>query len=145
MEMAQTEERIRAIAKETDGLIVRLETLTSRIDTARANENKELVEYYERQFAEASVEFMNGVETILDEWYALKGATRPPAGEEIIGPELLDEIHNTVVAIVQGARVTSATTAQAATAIGAAPQQEAPGLVPARGEGAPVHRVDIKG
>jgi hypothetical protein len=142
MDTAQTKERIRAIAKETDGLIVRLDTLTGRLDTARANENSELVEYYERQFAEASVEFMNGVETILDEWYALKGTPRPPAGEEIIGPELLDEIHNTVVAIVQGGQ-TPATQATAPTV--AVARQETPAPVRTKGEGGPQHRVDVKG
>ncbi|MDR1021458.1 MAG: hypothetical protein LBL73_11915 [Synergistaceae bacterium] len=142
METAQAEERIRVIAKETDSLIARLETLTSRIDTARANENRELVEYYERQFAEASVEFMNGVETILDEWYALKGTPRPPAGEEIIGPELLDEIHNTVVSIVQGI---PAPVPQAAAPMSAAPQQETPESVRVRGESGPSHKVDVRG
>jgi hypothetical protein len=102
VDTAQIEERIRAIAKDTDGLIVKLDTLTGRIDTAKTNDNKELVEYYERQFAEASVEFMNGVETILDEWYALKGTERPPADQEMLSSEVLDEIHNAVVAIVQG-------------------------------------------
>jgi hypothetical protein len=102
VDTAQIEERIRAIAKDTDGLIVKLDTLTGRIDTAKTNDNRELAEYYERQFAEASVEFMNGVETILDEWYALKGTERPPADQEVLPPEVLDEIHNAVVAIVQG-------------------------------------------
>ncbi|MDR1515300.1 MAG: hypothetical protein LBS45_06365 [Synergistaceae bacterium] len=103
MDTVQIEERIRSVAKDTDGLIMKLDTLVNRIDTAKSNDNKELVEYYERQFAEASVEFMNGVETILDDWYALKGTPRPPADQEVMPPELLDEIHNTVVAIVQGA------------------------------------------
>lgn len=100
---AQTEERIRLLAKNTDVLIARLDTLVNRIDTAKINENRDLVEYYERQFAEASVEFMNGVETILDEWYALKGVQRPPAEQERLEPDMLDEIHRTVVSIVQSA------------------------------------------
>ena len=108
MDTAQIEARIRAIAKETDGLIVKLDTLTGRIDMAWANDNRKLAEYYERQLAEASVEFMNGVETILDEWYALKGTERPPADQEILPPEALDEIHKTVVAIVQGGSALSA-------------------------------------
>lgn len=102
MEKRAIEERIRLIAHNTDGLITKLDTLTNRIDTAKVNENQELVEHYERQFAEASVEFMGGVEAMLDDWYALRGVERPPAEEEELSPELLDEIHNTVVAIIQG-------------------------------------------
>jgi hypothetical protein len=98
----EIEERIRIAAQNTDKLILRLDTLTGRIDTARTNENQELVEYYERKFAEASVEFMDGVETILDEWYALNGEARPNDGSEILLPETLNEIHSTVVAIVRG-------------------------------------------
>jgi hypothetical protein len=101
MDTESVENRIRLLASSTDNLIARLETLSGRLDTARANENQELAEYYERQFAEASVEFMNGVETILDEWYELKGTKRPPSDVEVIEPEVLEEIHNTVVSIVQ--------------------------------------------
>jgi len=95
-------ENIKATAINTDKLIVKLDTLTNRIDTAWANENRELVEHYERQFAQASVEFMDGVETILDGWYALRGEKRPPAQEEYIAPETLDRIHGAVVSILQG-------------------------------------------
>jgi hypothetical protein len=98
----EIKERIKTAAMNADKLIVRLDTLTSRIGTAKANDNKELVEYYERQFAEASVEFMDGVETILDEWYSLRGEKRPPAERERISSGMLDHIHDTVVAIVQG-------------------------------------------
>ena len=107
MDKNSLEERIRSLAGSTDKMITKLDTLTNRIDTAKVNENQELVEYYERQFAEASVEFMNGVETILDDWYALKGVERPPAEEELLSPEMLDEIHSTVVGIVQGLSVAS--------------------------------------
>ena len=100
---ARAEERIRLLAKNTDALIAKLDTLVNRIDTAKVNENRELAEYYERQFAEASVEFMNGVETILDEWYVLKGIQRPSADQERLEPDMLDEIHRTVVSIVQSA------------------------------------------
>jgi hypothetical protein len=95
-------ERIKRAAAVTDKLIVKLDTLTNRIDTAKSNDNRELVEYYERQFAETSVDFMDGVEAILDDWYALRGEVRPPAEREFITPELLDHIHNTVVSVVQG-------------------------------------------
>ena len=94
--------RIKTVAKSTDGLIAKLDSLANRIDTARANENQELVEYYENQFAEASVEFMDSVETILDDWYTLRGERRPPSDQESLTPEMLDEIHSTVVGIVQG-------------------------------------------
>jgi hypothetical protein len=98
----EAEERIRNTARNTDKLIVRLDTLTNRIDTAKSNDNQDLVEYYERMFAEASVEFMDGVESILDDWYALKGETRPPAEREYLPPETLNIIHDAVVSIVQG-------------------------------------------
>jgi hypothetical protein len=99
---AEAEERIRNTALNTDKLIVKLDTLTNRIDTAKFNDNQDLVEYYERMFAEASVEFMDSVESILDDWYALKGETRPPAEREYLPPETLNVIHNAVVSIVQG-------------------------------------------
>ena len=102
MEHEQILDRIKTSATNTDKLIIRLDTLISRIDTAKSNENAELVEYYERQFAEVSVEFLDGVETILDDWYALRGEERPPAQDEYITPEMLESIHNTVVSIVQG-------------------------------------------
>ena len=98
----EVEERIKHTALNTDKLIVRLDTLTNRIDTAKSNDNRDLVEYYERMFAEASVEFMDSVESILDDWYALKGEARPHAEREYLSPETLNEIHNTVVSIVQG-------------------------------------------
>ena len=102
MELEQITERIKMSATNTDKLIIRLDNLIDRIDTAKSNENTELIEYYERQFAEASVEFLDGVESILDDWYALKGEERPPVQDENITPEMLDSIHDTVVAIVQG-------------------------------------------
>jgi hypothetical protein len=101
-EIAEIEERIRRTAANTDSLIIKLNTLSDRIDTANANENRELAEYYGRAFTEASVEFMDGVESILDDWYALKGESRPPADREYLAPETLDGIHGAVVSIVQG-------------------------------------------
>ena len=97
IEMADVKDRIRRIAQNTDGLILRLDNLTNRIDVAKRNENSELVEYYERQFADVSLEFMEGVETMIDDWYLLKGIPRPPAEEENLSPEILDEIHGTMV------------------------------------------------
>jgi hypothetical protein len=102
----KAEERIRHTALNTDKLIARLDTLTNRIDTAKSNDNQDLAEYYERMFAEASVEFMDGVESILDDWYALRGEARPPAEREYLSPETLDVIHDAVVSIAQGLPVT---------------------------------------
>ena len=95
-------EHIKNVALSTDSLISRLDTLTNRIDTARMNENDELVQFYENEFTELSVEFMDGVETILDEWYALRGIERPPVDNEALDADMLEEIHNTVVRIVAG-------------------------------------------
>jgi hypothetical protein len=138
LERDQIEDRIRTAATNTDKLIIRLDTLTNRIDTAKANDNRELVEYYERQFAEASVEFLDGVETILDDWYALKGEPRPPAEDEYISPEALEGIHNTVVSIVQGLPV-EMPAVQAEDTAGT----ETRGI-PAAARG-PRHRVDVTG
>jgi hypothetical protein len=144
MDAIQVEERIKALAKNTDGLIVKLDTLSNRIDTARANDNQELIEYYERQFSETSVEFMNGVETILDEWYALKGTDRPPADRETISPETLDEIHNTVVAIVQGVSAqANVTNAQSQVMIDAGAEQ--PVTRSTKDRNGPGGKVDITG
>jgi hypothetical protein len=100
--------RIKHAARNTDALIAKLDTLTSRIDTARTNKNEELVQYYENQFTEVSVEFMDGVESILDGWYELRGEARPPAESEELTPEALEEIHGTVVSILQGLPVSLA-------------------------------------
>lgn len=105
MDRDEIQEKIKRTAKGTDVLITRLDTLTSRIDTAKANQNQELAEYYERQFSEASVEFMSNVESILDGWYSLKGEKRPALETERLLPEDLDEIHRAVVSIVQGLSV----------------------------------------
>lgn len=101
MGIAEIEEKIRRTAKNTDEVIVKLDTLCARIDTAAANQNRDLVEYYQRAFAEASVEFIDGVEIILDAWYSLRGEKRPPANEENLSPSDLDSIHDAVVKIVQ--------------------------------------------
>ena len=140
MDRPEIEERIKLAAKNTDVLITRLDTLTNRIDTAKANQNQELVEYYENQFAEASVEFMDGVEGILDDWYSLKGEARPTADMEQLSSEDLDEIHNTVVSIVQGLSVVPKVAAR----VEEASLSPASKQVPQRQAG-PKHRVDITG
>lgn len=140
MGKSEVEERIKLAAKNTDALITRLDTLTNRIDTAKANQNQELVEYYERQFAEVSVEFMDGVESILDDWYSLRGEARPSADVEQLSPEDLDEIHNTVVSIVQGLSVLP----RVAVRPEDTPLPPASKPVPQSQTG-PKHRVDITG
>ncbi|MDR1965860.1 MAG: hypothetical protein LBQ36_04055 [Synergistaceae bacterium] len=142
-------ERIRIAAANTDKLIIRLDTLTNRIDTAHANENRELVEYYERQFAEASAEFMGGVEAILDGWYALRGEARPPADVEYIPPEALESIHETVVSLVQGLPVDLSARLAPNPAIDAAQGVNIlvspdPASSPAS-RGGPEHQVDVTG
>jgi hypothetical protein len=153
MNTYEIEDRIRTSAKNTDSLISRLDTLTNRIDTARVNNNPELVEYYERQFAETSAEFMGGVEAILDDWYAMKGESRPPASNELLEPETLDEIHKMVVDIIQGVPVASPITANRPTLdVESAPdmasasyrerEAAAPVRAPRRGPG---NKVDLTG
>ena len=102
-------DRVKRTAKNTDDLIKRLDVLSGRIDIAQKNENRELVEYYERQFAETSAEFMGGIETMIDDWYLLRGETRPEASVESLSPEILEEIHGTIVALIHGASVESVT------------------------------------
>lgn len=137
MDRAEIEERIKRTAEATDVLITRLDTLINRIDTAKANQNQELVEYYERQFTEVSMEFMDGVESILDGWYSIRGETRPPADTEQLSPEDLDEIHNTVVSIVQGLSILPKTAVRA---------EETSPMSPVKQKTAdPEHRVDVTG
>ena len=142
MEQDQIAERIKMSAENTDKLIVKLDTLTARIDTARTNENAELVDYYERQFAEASVEFLDGVESILDDWYSLRGEERPPAQEEYISPEMLENIHNTVVSIVQGLPVDLSEQVFALPAESEALESETPVVYTTS---PPRHKVDVTG
>jgi hypothetical protein len=132
-------ERIKHTAQNTDKLIARLDTLTNRIDTAKSNDNQDLVEYYERKFAEASVEFMDSVESILDDWYALKGEARPSAEKEYLSPETLNVIHDAVVSIVQGLPVVMTNTSAPDCEIDAARQIDVP-----RQTG-PSHKLDVTG
>jgi hypothetical protein len=136
---AELEERIKKTAQNTDKLIVRLDTLTNRIDTAKSNDNQDLAEYYERMFAEASVEFMDGVESILDDWYALKGEARPPADAEYLSPETLNTIHNAVVSIVQGLPVVMPDPAAAARETDAAQE------INTTRQTGPSHKLDVTG
>jgi hypothetical protein len=144
-EQEKIEDRIRRTAVNTDHLIIKLDTLTNRIDTAKANENRELVDYYERQFAETSVEFLDSVETILDDWYALKGEARPPAQSEYIAPETLESIHETVVSIVQGLPAAMPEIPIAGHAAEASGKAGAIEGGAAQGSSEPRHRVDVTG
>ena len=142
MEHEHIVERIRMSATNTDKLITKLDTLTNRIDTAKSNENAELIEYYERQFAEVSVEFLDGVESILDDWYTMRGEERPPAQDEYISPEMLDNIHDTVVSIVQGLPVDL----QAPIPTPAPPSSPEPEIPETSlPSGPPPHKVDVTG
>ena len=150
-------ERVRRIAKSTDGLIVRLDTLSGRIDTANKNNNRELVEYYEREFTEASAEFMGGIETMIDDWYQLRGEKRPASAEEYISPEMLEEIHSAMVGIIHGTLPESAVAANQSIApsldlagVGVDVAINAESAKPSEGKkGSPAkkpgHRVDITG
>ena len=107
MSKEEIADRVRRIAKSTDGLIARLDTLSNRIDTAAKNDNRELVEYYQKLFTEVSAEFMGGIETMIDDWYQLRGEKRPVSSEEYLSQEMLDEIHSAMVNLVHGASVES--------------------------------------
>ncbi len=152
MDKTEVVERIKHAAKNTDTLIAKLDTLTNRIDTARVNQNEELVQYYENQFTEASVEFMDGVESILDGWYELRGETRPPAEQEDLTPEMLDKIHSTVVNILQGLPVEPDSTAPtpghtldvSASRTSRVTGEERPIVRPEAKKG-PKHKVDLTG
>ena len=142
MENEEIVERIRMSAANTDKLIIRLDTLANRIDTAKSNENAELVEYYERQFTEVSVEFLDGVESILDDWYALRGEERPPAQTEYISPEMLESIHATVTSIVQELPVDIHAQASAPASEQSAPEPDKTETYTTK---PPRHKVDVTG
>lgn len=152
MDKTDVIERIKHAAKSTDTLIAKLDTLTNRIDTARVNANEELVQYYENQFTEVSVEFMDGVESILDGWYELRGETRPPAEHEDLSPEALEEIHSAVVNILQGLPVEIAPAERApepaldvsASRTSRVTGEERPVVRPQAKKG-PKHKVDLTG
>lgn len=136
-------DRIRSTAKNTDALIARLDTLNSRINNAREGGNDELVKYYEDQFAEVSVEFMDGVETIIDSWYELRGESRPAAEDELLSPDDLDHVHEMVVNIVNGLPPQPAA-ARVEVEPALLPPVDAPNDMHTVAKG-PKHRVDITG
>lgn len=148
MDNTEIAERIKSTAKNTDALIAKLDTLSSRIDAAKSGGNDELAQYYENQFTEASVEFMDGVETILDSWYEMRGVKRPPAESEELSVETLDEIHSLVVNIMQGGVPQlpqhTAPRAEVQTDVRHMPTQQQQPTQPNLGK-APKHKVDLTG
>lgn len=154
-----TLDKIKHTAKNTDSLISKLDQLTGRIDAAKASGNEELVKYYEDQFSEVSVEFMDGVETILDSWYELRGVRRPDAEDEDLSDDTLEQIHSVVVNILQdlpfelppqeetAARTMPERIADLARAIEVAQtrRHEATTAPMREKQNAPAHKVDFRG
>lgn len=136
------ENRIKNIAKNTDSLIAKLDTLLGRIETANSNDNKELVAYYENQFNEVSVEFMDGVESMIDGWYELRGEKRPPAEDEDLSDEALEQIHTAVVNIIHDMPYDTGALIAGASVAAPLPVRQTEQLPVSE---APKHKVDIKG
>lgn len=136
MEGPAIADRIRATARNTDELIARLDSLNARINSAHEGDDEELAKYYEDQFAEVSLEFMDGVETIIDSWYELRGETRPAAEDEMLTPEDLDHVHEMVVGIMHS--LPEAESTEAAAVI------SAPLDMSTVSKG-PQHKVDLRG
>ena len=145
MERAQLEERIRLCSSNSDQLIIRLNTLAERIDTAKGNNNQELVAHYEAEFAKVSMEFMAGVETILDDWYALNGQKRSRMEDIPLTGDALQNLHAHVLHIVSGPSAATAVAPQhvllGAEVLPAENQPESP----PKGRADSKHKVDIRG
>lgn len=151
MDKSPVIERIKRIAQNTDALIAKFDSLLGRIENARNSGNSDLVNYYENQFTEVSVEFMDGVESIIDGWYELRGETRPAAEDEDLSLETLDDIHDVVVNIMHGQpfELTSHPRRDAdplqVVQVAPAPAPEEIAASVGAGSTAPRHKVDIKG
>ena len=145
MERAQLEERIRLCSSNSDQLIIRLNTLAERIDTAKGNNNPELVAHYEAEFAKVSMEFMAGVETILDDWYALNGQKRSRMEDIPLTGDALQTLHAHVLHIVSGPSAATAVAPQHVL-LGAdvLPAENKPESAP-KGRADSRHKVDIRG
>lgn len=143
MERAQIEERIRACSLNSDQLIVRLNTLADRIDIAKGNNNAELVAHYEEEFAKISMEFMAGVETILDDWYALNGQNRSRMEDIPLTGDALQTLHAHIRHIASGLPA-PALTGQLPLAEVLPPIPDKPEPAPKKGAD-PRHKVDIRG
>ena len=144
MERAQLEERIRLCSSNSDQLIIRLNTLAERIDTAKGNNNQELVAHYEAEFAKVSMEFMAGVETILDDWYALNGQQRSRMENIPLTGDALQTLHAHVLHIVSGASASTAVATQHAVGADVLPAENKPESAP-KGRADSKHKVDIRG
>ena len=144
MERAQLEERIRLCSSNSDQLIIRLNTLAERIDTAKGNNNQELVAHYEAEFAKVSMEFMAGVETILDDWYALNGQQRSRMENIPLTGDALQTLHAHVLHIVSGASASTAVATQHAVGADVLPAENKPESAP-KGRADSRHKVDIRG
>lgn len=147
MEQGAVVERIKNTARNTDALIAKLDSLAGRVDAAKASGNEELAQYYEGQFTEVSVEFMDSVESILDCWYDMRGVQRPPAETEDLSPEDLDGIHGMVVDILHGLQpdLRKAEKQHAPAAV-IEPSKEEHAHVPLRPKDTgPKHKVDLTG
>lgn len=146
MEREAVIERIKSTARNTDALIAKLDTLTGRISSAKSSSNDELARYYEDQFTEVSIEFMDGVETIIDCWYEMKGMTRPQAEDELLTPETLEEIHNEVVSLLHGVQYVPAEDHAPNEHAAAVHQDAIPAQqLPPRVAPGPSHKVDLTG
>ena len=144
MERAQLEERIRLCSSNSDQLIIRLNTLAERIDTAKGNNNQELVAHYEAEFAKVSMEFMAGVETILDDWYALNGQKRSRMEDIPLTGDALQTLHAHVLHIVSGPSAATAVATQHAVGADVLPAENKPESAP-KGRADSRHKVDIRG
>ena len=144
MERAQLEERIRLCSSNSDQLIIRLNTLAERIDTAKGNNNQELVAHYEAEFAKVSMEFMAGVETILADWYALNGQQRSRMENIPLTGDALQTLHAHVLHIVSGPSASTAVATQHAVGADVLPAENKPESAP-KGRADSRHKVDIRG
>ncbi len=88
--------RIRLCAQRADELIETLAVLADRADDAAGSGNKDVAAYYEEEFTKSSVEFMDGVETILDEWHALRGGNGTRDANRRLSPDEISDIDNVV-------------------------------------------------
>lgn len=144
LERAQLEERIRLCSSNSDQLIIRLNTLADRIDTAKGNNNPELVAHYQEEFTKVSMEFMAGVETILDDWYALNGQKRSRMEDIPLTGDALQTLHAHVLHIVSGNSASIPLAPRSAEVEEAAPAEDKPEST-RKGRADSGHKVDLRG
>ncbi len=145
LERAQIEERIRLCSSNSNQLIIKLNTLAERIDIAKGNNNAELVAHYEEEFTKVSMEFMTGVETILDDWYALNGQTRSRMEDIPLTGDALQTLHAHILHIASGLPSSAVVaTQQDAPAEVVVPAENKPKSAP-KGRADSKHKVDLRG